>query len=61
MKQYGLMKATEFTKKQVNVIFAKAKHGELKVEKWFISELYTLADYYNYDDNRSANAAKRKL
>lgn len=53
MKRYGCNKSTEFTKKQVNVIWAKAKHGELKIEKWFMSELYDLADYYGYDDNGS--------
>lgn len=51
MKQYGVMKATEFTKKQINVIYFKAKNGELKVEKWFINKLYELADFYGYDDN----------
>lgn len=59
MKQYGMMKATEFTKKQINVIFAGAKRGELKVEKWFIHELYILADYYNYDDN--GNVARSEV
>lgn len=53
MKQYGAFFATEFSKKQVNVIYAKAKCGDLKVEKWFINELYTLSDYYGYDSNRS--------
>lgn len=53
MKQYGAHKATEFSKKQINVIFAKAKKGDLKVEKWYMSELYNLADYYGYDDSKS--------
>lgn len=53
MKQYGFNKATEFTKKQINVIYGKAKSGQLKVEKWYMSNLYDLADYYGYDDNRS--------
>ena len=53
MKTYGAMKATEFTKKQINVLFAKAKKGELKIEKWYIGELYNLAEYYGYDDNGS--------
>lgn len=61
MKQYGFNKSTEFTKKQVNVIFAKAKSGVLKVEKWFITELYTLADYYGYDDNGSVSASERQV
>lgn len=58
MKQYGMQKATDFTRKQIGVIFAKAKSGDLKVEKWFMSELYNLADYYGYDDNRSVECSE---
>ena len=29
MKQYGFFKATEFSAKQINVIYSKAKNGEL--------------------------------
>ena len=54
MKHYGAYKATTFTKKQINVIFAKAKRGELKVEKWFMSDMYEMADYYGYDFNGNA-------
>lgn len=54
MKKYGSYKATDFTKKQINVIFAKAKKGELKVEKWFMSDMYEMADYYGHDFNGSA-------
>lgn len=54
MKRYGMMKATEFTKKQINVIYAKAKSGELAVERWFLKKMYDLADYYSYDYNGSA-------
>jgi len=61
MKQYGFNKATEITKKQINVIFAKTKRGELKVEKWFMTELYNLADYYGYDDNRSVENEEREV
>ena len=39
MRNYGANKATEFTKKQINVIFAKAKAGELKVESWIMKKL----------------------
>ena len=54
MKQYrNGMKATEFSKKQISVIYGCAKRGNLKVEKWFMSELYDLADYYGMDANRS--------
>lgn len=50
MKTYGAMKATEFSKKQIGIIYFKAKNGELSVEKWIMNELYDLADYYGYDD-----------
>ena len=53
MKVYGARKATEFTKKQIGVIFSKAKNGELIVEKFAMRRMYDLADYYGYDDNRS--------
>lgn len=53
MKQYGAMKATEFSKKQIGVIYRCAKQGDLKVEKWIMSRLYDYADYYGYDDNGS--------
>lgn len=58
MKRYGANKATEFTKKQISVIYGKAKNGELKVEKWVISEFYDLAEYYGYDSNRSVEQAE---
>lgn len=51
MKNYGANKATEYSRKQIGVIFAKAKNGELKIEKWVISDLYNSADYYGFDDN----------
>lgn len=61
MKYYGSKKATEFTKKQIGVIYAKAKSGELKVERWVVKDLYDLADYYGYDDNRSVEDAEREI
>lgn len=61
MKQYGANKATEFTKKQISVIYYKAKNGELNVEKWVINEFYNLADYYGYDDNHSVEEAETKI
>lgn len=61
MRQYGYHKATEFTKKQINVIYAKAKKGELKVEKWIANRFYDLADYYGYDDNRSVEDDERTI
>lgn len=59
MKQYGVLKATEFTAKQINVIFAKAKKGELRVERFYMSHLYRLADYYDYDSNGSVEWEER--
>ena len=62
MKTYGNgMKATEFSKKQINVIYSKAKVGELKVEKWIINDLYNMADYYGHDDNRSVERAEADI
>lgn len=61
MKQYGFYKSTEFTAKQISVVYYKAKNGELKVEKWFMQELYNLADYYGYDDNRSVEVVEAKI
>lgn len=61
MKQYGLKKATEFSRKQIGAIFAAAKNGELKVEKWVIGDFYNLADYYGYDDNGSVEQSERKI
>ncbi len=59
MKRYGMNKATEFTAKQISVIYGKAKRGELKVEKWYMKNLYDLADYYGYDYNGSVEFAER--
>ena len=61
MQTYGMNKTTEFTKKQISVIYSKAKNGELKVEKWVIKELYDLADYYGYDDNKSVEEREQKI
>lgn len=61
MKQYGAMKATEFSKKQIGVIFAMAKKGDLKVEKFVMSDLYSMADYYDYDYNGTAERAERDI
>ena len=61
MKKYGANKATEFTKKQIGVIYGKAKSGQLRVEKWVASEMYDLADYYGYDDNRTVEDLEGKI
>lgn len=61
MKVYGANKATEFSKKQISCIYGAAKRGELKVEKWVISEFYDLAEYYGYDDNGSVEKAEAKI
>ena len=62
MKIYGNgMKATEFSRKQVGVIFGKAKSGQLNVERWMMSEMYDLADYYGYDDNRSIESEESQV
>lgn len=61
MKQYGAKKATDFTEKQISVIYANAKRGALKVEKWFLNELYDLATYIGYDDNRSVERDEKAV
>ena len=61
MKSYGANKATEFTRKQIGVLYYKAKSNELKVEKWVINRFYDLADYYGYDDNGSVAAEERDI
>lgn len=61
MKQYGTRFATEFTNKQIGVIYRLAKTGDLKVEQWTMNGLYDLADYYGYDDNRSVAEKERKV
>lgn len=53
MKRYGFNFATEFTARQINVIYGCAKRGELKVEKFVMQNFYSLADYYGTDSNRS--------
>ena len=53
MKRYGMNQATEFSKKQIGIIFAAAKRGDLKVEKWYMGRLYEMADFYGMDENGS--------
>lgn len=61
MKDYGANKATEFSKKQISVVYGAAKRGELKLEKWVANDFYNLADYFGYDDNRSVEKAEVKV
>lgn len=61
MKNYGMNKATEFTKKQISCLYGAAKRGELKIEKWIITEFYDLAEYYGYDDNKSVEEAEKDI
>ena len=61
MKNYGANKATEFTKKQIGVIYRNAKEGKLTVEQFVMSDLYNMADYYGYDDNHSVERAESKI
>lgn len=61
MKNYGAKKATEFTKKQIGVIYAKAKAGELKIEQWVVKDFYDAADFYGYDDNGTMEWNERKI
>lgn len=61
MRSYGANKATEFTKKQINVIYAATKRGDLVVDQKVIKEFYLLADYYGYDDNRNVERAEAQI
>lgn len=61
MKAYGNNKATEFSKKQIGVIYRMAKNGELKVERFVMTNLYDMADYYGYDDNHSVEREESKI
>ena len=61
MKAYGSRFATEFSKKQIGVIYKLAKTGDLKVERFIMSNLYDLADYFGYDDNRSVADAEASI
>lgn len=62
MKVYGNgMKATEFNKKDLAPIYRMAKEGTLKVEKWFMNDLYNMADYYNFDNNGNVARYETKV
>lgn len=61
MLQKGFNKATEFTKKQIGVLYRLAKNKDLKIEKWVMEDFYNLADYYGYDDNGSVEKSERKI
>lgn len=61
MRIYGDKKATEFTKKQINVIYAKNKKGELNVSKKVLNDFYNLADFYGYDDNRTVESCEAAI
>lgn len=61
MKQYGFYKTTEFGKKDIGLIYKKAKNGVLRVEKWFISALYDLAEFYGTDSNRNVEDRETKV
>lgn len=61
MRNYGAMKATEFTKKQINVLYALNKNGALEIAPEVLKRLYNLADYYGYDDNGSVEWDERKV
>ena len=61
MRRYGAVKTTGFTRKQIGVLYRKAKDGELKIEKWVMSEFYDLADYYGYDDHGSVEKCDQQI
>lgn len=53
MKQYGMNQATEFSTKQIGVVYRAAKNQDLRIEKWYINRMYDLADFYGIDENGS--------
>lgn len=53
MKNYGMKKATEFSKKQIGVIYRAYKEGSLKMKDETVKAFYNLADFYGFDDNGS--------
>lgn len=61
MRRYGFNQATDFTKKQINVIFKNAKEGNIKVEKWMMNRMYELADFYGADDNGSVTRSEQRI
>mgnify|MGYP000889561999 CR=1 FL=1 len=61
MLNRGFNKITEFTKKQIGVLYRLAKNKDLKIEKWVMEDFYNLADYYGYDDNGSVEKSERKI
>lgn len=61
MKRYGLNKATEFTRKQINLAYRNAKQGNLKVEKWMMNRMYDLSDYYGTDDDGSIQKFEQRV
>ena len=62
MKAYANgMKATNISRKQIGVIFGKAKRGELKVQRFVMSDFYDIADFYNYDDNGNVERAEAQI
>lgn len=62
MKEYNNgRKATEFGKSQVGAIYANAKKGSLKIERWAMSFIYDLADFYGFDDNRNVERRERSV
>jgi len=61
MKNYGMNKATEFYKGNINFIYKNAKQGNIEIERWLISEFYDLADYYGPDYNGSVEQDERNI
>lgn len=52
---------SSITRKQVNVLFAKAKAGELKIERFAISAMYDLADGYFWEAGESMKEDEKNV
>lgn len=61
MLNRGFNKITEFTKKQIGVLYRLAKNKDLKIEKWVMEDFYNLANYYSYDSNGSVEKRERRI
>ena len=62
MKRYANgMKATEFNRGQIGMLYKMAKAGTIRVERWMMNDFYSYAEYYGYDDNTAVADYERRV
>ena len=61
MKTSDTTNSTKITRKQINVIYAKAKSGDLKIERWLMNELYDLPEWPDYDMDKTTIRFKENV